>query len=115
MDLNLSAQELAFRDEVRGWLAANLPDDLRTKVLDYHELSKDDLLRWHRTLAARGWVAPAWPVEWGGSGWDITRRYIFLDALQQAPAPGPNSFVINMLGPVLIAFGSEAQKRRLLD
>ena len=63
MDLNFSPAELAFRDEVRAWLEAECPQDLRTKVLDYEELSKEDLLRWHRTLARKGWVAPAWPTE----------------------------------------------------
>src|SRR3954468_6631413 len=68
MDLNYSPDELAFRDEVRGWLRANLPQDLREKVENYAHLSKDDLMRWHRTLAKKGWVAPAWPEGWGGAG-----------------------------------------------
>src|SRR5881392_11888 len=66
MDLNYSAEELAFRDRMRAWLDANLPDDLRRKVADYESLSKDDLMRWHRILAREGWVAPGWPEEWGG-------------------------------------------------
>ena len=68
MDLNFSADETAFRDEVRSWLRANLPQDLRDKVENYAHLSKDDLLRWHKILAKKGWVAPAWPKEWGGTG-----------------------------------------------
>ena len=74
MDLNYSAEELAFRDQVRGWLEANLPADLREKVAHYAHLSKDDLLRWHRILAKQGWVAPAWPKEWGGTGWNVVQR-----------------------------------------
>ena len=76
MDLSYSTEELAFRNEVRSWLAANLPADIRDKVVGYHGLSKDDFIRWHKILAAKGWSVPHWPVEWGGTGWDITQRYI---------------------------------------
>ena len=114
MDLNFSEQELSFRDEVRGWLSANLPDDLRSKVLDYQELSKEDLLRWHRTLAARGWVAPAWPVEWGGTGWSAVERYIFEEETAMAGAPPVVPFGITMCAQVLLRFGTEAQKKRFL-
>src|SRR3954470_10977518 len=92
MDLNYSPDELAFRDEVRGWLRANLPQDLREKVENYAHLSKDDLMRWHRTLAKKGWVAPAWPKEWGGTGWNVVQRYLFEEALGYrgaAPADAP--------------------------
>ena len=68
MDLNYSAEELAFRDEVRGWLRANLPADLRDKIVSYRDLGREDLLRWQRILAKKGWIAPAWPQEWGGTG-----------------------------------------------
>src|ERR1044071_10413850 len=77
MDLNYSSEEVAFRDEARSWLQKNLPQDLRDKVTNYEHLSKDDLLRWHRILAKQGWVAPAWPKEWGGTGWNGVQRYIF--------------------------------------
>ena len=74
MDLDYSAEELAFRDEVRTWLRANLPEDLRGKVARYESLTREDLLRWHRILADKGWVAPWWPREWGGTGWDVVQR-----------------------------------------
>ena len=77
MDLSFSAAELDFRDEVRGWLRANLPADLREKVVGYQDLSRDDLLRWHRILAKKGWIAPAWPQEWGGTGWNLAQRFLF--------------------------------------
>ena len=73
MDLNYSADELAFRDEVRSWLEKTLPDDLRQKVANYAHLSREDLLRWHRILAKQGWVAPAWPKEWGGTDWNLVQ------------------------------------------
>jgi len=114
MDLNYSAEELAFRDEARAWLAANLPAELRDKVESYAHLSKDDLLRWHRILAKKGWVAPAWPKEWGGTGWNVVQRYIFEEELGYAGSPPLIPFGLSMCGPVLLHFGSEAQKKRFL-
>jgi len=114
MDLNYSQEELAFRDEVRAWLAANLPQDLRDKVANYEELTKDDLLRWHRILAKKGWVAPSWPVEWGGTGWNVVQRYIFEEECGYAGTPPLVPFGLMMCGPVLLRFGTEAQKKRFL-
>jgi len=114
MDLNYSAEELAFRDEVRAWLGANLPKDLKGKVDRYAHLSKEDLLRWHRILAGKGWVAPAWPKEWGGTGWNLVQRYIFEEELGYAGAPPLIPFGLAMCAPVLLRFGTEAQKKRFL-
>jgi len=114
MDLNFSAEELAFRDEVRSWLRENLPRDLREKVENYQHLSKDDLMRWHRTLAQKGWVAPAWPKDWGGTGWNVVQRYIFDEELGFAGAPPIIPFGVTMCAAVLLRFGSEAQKKRFL-
>jgi alkylation response protein AidB-like acyl-CoA dehydrogenase len=114
MDLNYSAEELAFRDEVRGWLQQNLPADLREKVESYEHLSKDDLMRWHRILAQRGWVAPAWPREWGGTGWNLVQRYLFEEELGYVGGPPLIPFGLTMCAPVLLRFGTEAQKQRFL-
>ena len=114
MDLNYSAEEAAFREEVRGWLNAHLPADLKEKVAGYAHLSKDDLLRWHKILAAKGWVAPAWPKEWGGTGWNVVQRYIFEEELGYAGAPPLIPFGLAMCAPVLLRFGTEDQKRRFL-
>jgi alkylation response protein AidB-like acyl-CoA dehydrogenase len=110
MDLNYSPEELAFRDDVRTWLAANLPQELK----DRGHLSKEELMRWHRILAKKGWVAPAWPKEWGGTGWNVVQRYIFEEELGYAGAPPIIPFGINMCAPVLLTFGTEAQKKRFL-
>ena len=104
MDLNYSQEELAFRDQVRGWLKANLPADLREKIANYEELTRDDLLRWHRILAAKGWVAPAWPKEWGGTGWNVVQRYIFEEELGYAGAPPLIPFGLAMCAAVLLRF-----------
>jgi len=114
MDLNYSPEEIAFRDEVRGWLAENVPADLRQKVLDYQELSKEDLVRWHKILAKKGWVAPAWPKEWGGTDWDATRRYIFEEEYALAGAPPIAPFGPTMVASVLLHFGTPEQKQRYL-
>ena len=114
MDLNYSAEELAFRDEVSAWLRDNLPADLRDKVTHYRSLSRDDLLRWHKILAAKGWVAPAWPEEWGGTGWNVVQRYIFEEACGYAGTPPLIPFGLTMCAPVLLNFGTDAQKQRFL-
>ena len=110
MDLNYSPEELAFRDEVRTWLSANLPAELKDKA----HLSREELLRWHRILAKKGWVAPAWPKEWGGTGWSLVQRYIFEEELGFAGSPPLMPFGLSMCAPVLLAFGTEAQKKRFL-
>ncbi len=114
MDLNYSPEEVAFRDEVRAWIRENLPDDVRDRVLNYRELSKDDLLGWHRTLARKGWVAPHWPAEWGGTDWTVVQRYIFEEECGTAGCPPVVAFGVRMCAPVLLRFGTPAQKQRFL-
>ncbi len=114
MDLSYSREETAFRDEVRGWLAENLPKDLQQKIVNFQELTKDEVLRWHRILAKKGWVAPAWPKEWGGTGWNIIQRYIFEEELGYVGSPPLIPFGVSMCAPVLLRFGTEAQKQRFL-
>jgi len=114
MDLRFTDEELAFRHEVRAFMKSALPERLRRKMIDRHHPSKEDLVQWQQTLNAKGWAVPHWPVEWGGTGWDPVRQYIFQDELQQAPAPSPLAFNTSMVGPVIIAFGSEEQKHRFL-
>ena len=114
MDLSYSTEETAFRNQVRSWLAANLPADIRAKVVGYQALSKDDFLRWHKILAAQGWAVPHWPVEWGGTGWDITQRYIYDEEFGLAGAPGLPPFGPAMCASVLHRFGTPEQKARFL-
>ena len=114
MDLDYSAEEVTFRDEVRGWLRDHLPPELHDKVVNYRELTKDDLRRWHRLLADKGWIAPAWPVEWGGTGWSVVQRYIFEEECGYAGAPPLVPFGLMMCAPVLVEFGTDTQKKRFL-
>ena len=110
MDLNYSAGELAFRDEVRAFLEANLPPDLQHKVRKHLRLTREDNVRWHRILAAQGWVAPGWPREFGGPGWTPVQRHIFEDECGRAGTPRIMPFGVDMVAPVIMAFGNQAQK-----
>jgi alkylation response protein AidB-like acyl-CoA dehydrogenase len=114
MDLSYSTEELAFRDEVRQWLEANLPADIRDKVVGYRALGKDDIMRWHKILADKGWSEPHWPEEWGGTGWNITQRYLYEEQFGLAGAPGLPPFGPSMCASVLLRFGTPEQKQRFL-
>jgi pimeloyl-CoA dehydrogenase large subunit len=114
MDLRFTQDEIAFRDDVRAFMKQKLPAAIRAKMIEGRRLSRDDLVEWQRVLNAKGWGVPQWPQEWGGTGWGPVKTYIFRDEMQQAPAPEPLPFGVNMLGPVLIAFGDDAQKKRFL-
>ena len=110
MQLRLCAEDLAFRDEVRAFIAKALPDDLRDKVLIEQRLGRADLARWHRILDDQGWAAPAWPVEWGGTGWSGLRLNLFREEMAAAFAPEPLVQNINLAGPLIANFGNDAQK-----
>jgi pimeloyl-CoA dehydrogenase large subunit len=114
MDLRFTPEENAFRTEVRAFMKEKLPPALRSKMVEGRRFDKEDLIAWQRILNAKGWAVPHWPKEWGGTGWSTVQMYLFRDEMQQAPAPEPLPFGTNMLGPVLIAFGNEAQKQRFL-
>jgi pimeloyl-CoA dehydrogenase large subunit len=114
MDLSFTPEENAFRQEVRDFIDKNLPADIRQKMIDSSRVSKEELVRWTRILNKKGWAVPHWSEEWGGTGWTSTQLYIFKDEMQQAPAPDTLAFGTSMLGPVLIAFGSEKQKKHFL-
>jgi pimeloyl-CoA dehydrogenase large subunit len=114
MDLRFTPEEFAFRDEVRAFFRANLPEGIRTKLVEGRKLAKEDIVTWQRILNKKGWAVANWPAEWGGTGWSPVQQYMFQEELQLAPAPQPLGFGVTMVGPVIIAFGSEAQKKRHL-
>jgi len=119
MDLSLTAEEDSFRLEVRDFLRANLPAEIRERVRLGLPVGRADLNRWQQILASRGWLAPNWPAEYGGTGWNLTRRHIFDMECRLAHCPPVMAFNFNMLGPALIAFGTAEQKAyylpRILD
>jgi alkylation response protein AidB-like acyl-CoA dehydrogenase len=114
MDLNFSPEDLAFRAEVREFLRQELPADLQHKVRAQLRLGREDYVRWHRILHRKGWVAPAWPVEFGGTGWTPLQRHIWEEACAEAGTPPVLPFGVNMVAPVIMAFGSDAQKAHFL-
>ena len=88
MDLNFSAEDLAFRDEVRAFIKDNYPPHLNGKIEEGEEMSKEDFLSWHKVLAKKGWIAPAWPKEYGGTGWTACSA---TSGRKKPPAPMPSA------------------------
>ncbi len=114
MDLSFTLQEEGFREQVRAFLRDELPADLSHKVRNGLRLSRQDMERWHAILNARGWLANHWPREWGGPGWTPVEKFIFEHECALAGTPRIVPFGVSMLGPVLIKYGNEAQKKRWL-
>jgi alkylation response protein AidB-like acyl-CoA dehydrogenase len=110
MDLDYTEEDRAFRDKVRTFLDEHFPADLQHKVRSHLRLSKDDVVRWHKILYQQGWVAPGWPVEYGGPGWTAVQQHIFEDECARAGTPRLMPFGINMVAPVIMAFGNQVQK-----
>lgn len=114
MHLDFTPEDLAFQQEVRAFIAERYPDGLRGKQDEGDDLVKEDFLSWHRVLADKGWVAPAWPAEYGGPGWTATQKYIWSEELARADAIRLPPFGVTMVGPVIYTFGTPEQKARFL-
>ena len=114
MDLRFTQEEIAFRQEVRAFISDHLPADIHAKMKLGHGPNKEDTVRWQRILNAKGWAAMSWGKEWGGPGWTAIQKMIFLEENQMAPAPELSSFNITMIGPVLLRFGTDEQRKRFL-
>jgi len=114
MNLIETNEEVAFRNDVRTFAADNLPADIRRRVLNFMHLPREDYVRWQLILQAKGWGAPAWPREHGGTGWSAWQRMVFEAECFTAGAPRQIPFGLSMLAPVLMKFGSPAQRARYL-
>jgi len=114
MNIDLTAEELAFRDEVREFLETDYPEDIRRKQDEAIELSRDDMIRWQKVLYRRGWFAVNWPVEYGGTGWTPVQKYIFANELAAANTPAIVPFGVKMVAPIVYTFGNDEQKQRFL-
>ncbi|MCG8414356.1 MAG: acyl-CoA dehydrogenase family protein [Pseudomonadales bacterium] len=114
MNADFTTEELAFQEEVRDFLQSEFPADLKAKVDANIRLSKDDMVRWQKILFEKGWAAPSWPTEHGGTGWTLTQRHIFATEMGLIGAPEPIPFGMKMVAPVIMAYGSEEQKQRFL-
>jgi alkylation response protein AidB-like acyl-CoA dehydrogenase len=114
MDLDFSPEDLAFRGEVRAFIEQNYPDHLRGKHVNEDSFQKEDYVSWHRILAKKGWIAPSWPKEFGGTGWTPTQKYIWSEELARADTLPILPFGISMVAPVIYTFGTPEQKARFL-
>lgn len=114
MNLEFSTEELAFLAEVESFLDAHLPPDIAARVQRGEETGKEDTERWQAILNRKGWLAATWPVEHCGTGWSPVQQYLFDEACWRAGAPRLVPFGLNMLGPVLIAFGTDEQRAHYL-
>lgn len=110
MNLDFTPADEAFRKEVRAFIAGAIPKQLKGKSRRQYE-GKHDFLAWHKALYEKGWVAPSWPKEYGGTGWTSTQKYIFSEECAAADTPMTLPFGLAMVGPVIYTFGNEEQKK----
>jgi alkylation response protein AidB-like acyl-CoA dehydrogenase len=113
MDTQFSAEDLAFRDEVRQFFQESCTPELRARLADKNR-NAEAQIEWQKCLYERGWAAPGWPVEHGGTGWTVTQKFIFETERCSADVPDVIPFGLKMVGPVLYTFGSEEQKAKFL-
>ena len=114
MKAEFTAEELGFQEEVRSFLNEEFPTEYREKVDANIRLSKDELVDWQKILFKKGWAAPSWPKEYGGTGWSQVQKYIFATEMGLIGAPEPVPFGMKMVAPIIMAYGSEEQKARFL-
>ncbi len=114
MNVEFSAEELAFQEEVRQFLKEKLPAKIAEKSKKELHFAKEDFVEWQQILAEKGWAAVNWPVEHGGTGWTPTQKYIWSNECAKAGAPGVIPFGMSMVAPVIYSFGNEEQKQRFL-
>ncbi|MEH6585895.1 MAG: acyl-CoA dehydrogenase family protein [Halioglobus sp.] len=116
MDIRFTDEELAFQVEVQQFFASVMDDDLKAKLhgVEASPDLKGAMIEYQRRLNAKGWMAPGWPVEYGGQDWSVTQHFIFNAERGKAAAPAPIPFGVTMVAPVIYTYGSEEQKARFL-
>jgi alkylation response protein AidB-like acyl-CoA dehydrogenase len=116
MDLDFSAEDLAFRDEVRAFIAQAFDDDMRAHMAQSKNghIDKAGQVRWLKRLNDKGWIVPDWPTEYGGTGWSHAQKYIYDMEMALAGAPSTANMGIRMCAPVIMAFGTDEQKAQHL-
>ena len=114
MDLNFTAEELAFREKVREWVAGNLPKEISHKVHNALRLSREDQQAWQKILGRQGWLGYNWPTQFGGPGWNSVQKHLFEEECARAGAPRILPFGPVMVAPVIMAFGNAEQHKRFL-
>ncbi|MDG2289401.1 MAG: acyl-CoA dehydrogenase family protein, partial [Woeseiaceae bacterium] len=114
MNVTFTTAENEFRSEVRKYFKEEFPQDVLGKQRKAIPLTREDTVRWHKNIYRKGWAAPSWPVEYGGTGWSSVQKYIFADEQARASAPAFLPFGISMVGPIIYTFGNDEQKKRFL-
>ena len=114
MDINFSDADNQFRQEVKDYLENKYPKHVKEKQNNGEQLTKQDMIDYHKSLFEQGWAGYNWPVEYGGTGWSPTQIYIFQEELGYANTPTILPFGLNMVGPVIYTFGNEEQKKKFL-
>ena len=114
MDLDIDASDIGFREEVRSFFAENTPEAMKGRVRAGMRLEPEEFTAWQKVLHARGWGAPSWPKEFGGTGWTPTQLYIFETEASQADAPMQFHQGLELIGPIIFTYGTPEQKARYL-
>lgn len=114
IDLLLDDELRAFRRDVRAFLRDAVPQETRNRIDRGYAATKPEIVDFLAKLSSKGWVAPAWPVEYGGTGWTQLQRMVFSTELARNAAPSIPPFGVSMIGPVLYTFGTQAQKDKYL-
>jgi alkylation response protein AidB-like acyl-CoA dehydrogenase len=114
MNLNFTAEEKDFQQEVQQFLQEKLPKETARKTKSALHLSKKECIEWQKILYKQGWAATNWPVEHGGTGWTQTQKYIFANECAKAGGPDVIPFGLKMVAPIIYTFGNEEQKQRFL-
>jgi alkylation response protein AidB-like acyl-CoA dehydrogenase len=114
MHVTYSPEEIAFREEVRAFFANDIPQDIRDKQDRRVELDPEDQIHFQKVLFEKGWAAPNWPVEHGGTGWSLVQKHIFDEEMANANMPYVVPFGLGMVGPIIYTFGTDEQKQRFL-
>ncbi|ABD26008.1 acyl-CoA dehydrogenase-like protein [Novosphingobium aromaticivorans DSM 12444] len=114
MDFELDPADVAFREEVREFFTTGIPQEWRTRVRAGLRLHPEELIAYQKRLAAKGWGAPTWPAQYGGTGWSPIRQYIFWTEAAEADAPAQFHQGLELIGPIIFTYGSAAQKARFL-
>ncbi|MDH4126691.1 MAG: acyl-CoA dehydrogenase family protein [Gammaproteobacteria bacterium] len=114
MHVTFSAEEIAFRDEVRKFFRDQIPEDIHSRQRQHVPLSREHQQRFQKALYARGWAGYNWPVEYGGTGWSLVQKYLFQKEMADANMPAIVPFGLGMVGPIIYTYGSAEQKQRFL-
>ena len=114
MEISFTEKDLEFRNEIRSWIENDYPKHIKEKQDKGEVLTKEEVIEFHKALAARGWLGYNWPSQYGGTGWTSTQIYIFQKEFGLAGCPNILPFGVGMVGPVIYTFGNEEQKKRFL-